>query len=238
MDNYFFHKSLFSSTENFEQIIIVDGCYLSAEALRAFSLEYIKVSFFKRLSYFSELPLALSEIPERKVLLIIEMYTEKENFTEGLKWLSQLAKYRSLGLKLLVFTGISEPLLLRSIISCSPSAIVMRSEKIEELDYSIHCSGKPCPGVHLSQGVTEILLNNKEIHLTIREIQWLHTQIDGFDLCSSAAFLGISYKTAASIRRNVIKRLGCNSNTLAQWISGMREQTGAGLRGWKLIEKN
>ncbi|MDI6539118.1 hypothetical protein QMA77_19535 [Pantoea ananatis] len=213
--------------------LIVDPCSYSGPALCELADHALGVPGGQHLVRLSALRSAMIGRPMHRMLVITELFSDSEGLSDALVWLDWLVSHRALGMKVVVYTGITDPLLLRLVLDCCPSALVLRHEQLDVLEAALHSSTTSYYHTWLSPGSSVVLEHLPAVSLTPREAEWLLTQTDGLDLNSSAMRMRVSYKTAAALRYNIIHRLGDNAATFGRRLAAMREQTGAGLRGWQ-----
>ncbi|HGF4744269.1 TPA: LuxR C-terminal-related transcriptional regulator [Escherichia coli] len=144
-----------------------------------------------------------------RLLLITELISEVEPLRAGLTLLRELgSRLRSGQCRVVVCTGLADPLLLKVITNEMPSVVVLRNEALSILRDAIHLAGTPKPEMLLSPAVMEGLALIKDHRLTQRELEWLATQADGLELRASAKAMNVSYKTVSAWRRNIAQTTG------------------------------
>ncbi|MHC0025526.1 hypothetical protein [Enterobacter vonholyi] len=210
------------------RVMVMDACSLTGVALCDLAAGGMSGPPGRYLSTLSDLAAAVAQSPWKHTLVITELFSASEGVSAGLTLLARLVKHRPAGLRVVVCTAVTDPMLLRLVLALQPSAIVLRRERLSVLSAAIGDSSSSLL-TRLSPGVTAQLTRSREAYFTPREKEWLLTQVDGLGLQASAARPQIKYKTAAGLRYRVMQRLGDNATTFAQRMATLREQTGFSL---------
>lgn len=150
----------------------------------------------------------------KRLLVIMELFTTTERLSEGFRLLSELRTYGEDGkLRVMVLTGLSEPLLLKAVTGSAPFILLLRQEPVPVLKQMLRRAfDSAVPGEPvLSPGVVSALSGTARKRLPARELEWLLARTDGYTMGEAARLMNISYKTVWTYRRNLARRLDIRS---------------------------
>ncbi|EDK5264489.1 hypothetical protein CI424_25525 [Salmonella enterica subsp. enterica serovar Enteritidis] len=194
---------------SFDRILVMDRYPLSCLGLCALADEVAGRVCSEHISTLRALRQACQHYEGERLLLITELISNTESLREGLAFLRELAPHIHSGqYRVMVCTGLSDPLLLKAIANEDLSALVLRRESLSVLRNAINWALNSRPEVMLSPAVTEGLLLARGHKLTPRELEWLVTQADGMGLKASANVMKVSYKTVSAWRYNIGRSTG------------------------------
>lgn len=193
----------------FDRVLVMDRNPLSGLGLCALADEVAGRHCSEYVSTLAELYQACERYHGERLLLITELISDTEPLRRGLALLQMIAPRVRLGqCRVVVCTGLADPLLLKVIVNVIPSVVVLRSEALSVLCDAIRLADISWPEMRRSPAVTDGLELIRDYKLTPREMEWLVTQADGLDLKASARAMRVSYKTVSAWRRNIARRTG------------------------------
>ncbi|WP_236874201.1 hypothetical protein [Citrobacter portucalensis] len=191
----------------FDRVVVMDPVALTGEAFCALADgagiaatpgEYVRDR--------GALQDALVRYDGQRVLVITELTSHRDSLVSGLAMLSGL---RTGGyLRVMVCTGLDDPLMLKMVIDREPAVICLRREPLEELCRLMWKAGEDSRRVRCSPGVRGLMQEWHTIRATPRELEWLVTQVDGMNLNESARAMAVCDKTAYTWRYRLIRRMG------------------------------
>lgn len=215
-----------------DYVLVMNNCHLTGEALCLLSKTILKKSKHLHILHLSDIHSVLNRLIGNRVLVITELFSDKEVFTQGIEVILKLAGMRAYGINVMVCTNITDPILLRFIFDRHPSALTLLRDPVKDLKVAISSCGITPHQTVLTPNIRELLNSTYNLKFSPRETEWLLTQADGFDLRTSALRMNINYKTAATMRSKIMHRLGENSVAFSKRIASIRCQTGASVNGW------
>lgn len=207
-------------------VVIADPCALSGQAVCLLAAKYLPEADCRHLTRLAELISAVREFAFHRTLVVTELFSATEGLSEGLAILAQLVAYRQTGMRVVVFTAVTDPFLLRLVLSLRPTAMMLRTESLRQVRIVMTGPEPVYPYTQLSPGVQAQLGRSVHEDLTHRQTEWWLTQADGLGLQAAADRLQVAYKTAASLRISVIRRLGGSAPLFARRMAALRGQTG------------
>lgn len=212
--------------ERVRHVLVMDRCRLTGPALCDLAAEAVWSSGHRHVTTLSDLSRALSAAPARQTLVVTELFSDSEPLSVGLSRLADLLHWRAPGVRVMVCTDITEPLLLRLVLRLFPSVLALRGEPLSTLQAVMRDCVMPQSRTRVSPAVTALLARSPAVRLTPRETEWLLTQADGLSLQASADRMQVSYKTATAMRYSVMHRLGDSAMAFARRMAVLRGQTG------------
>lgn len=217
---------MFSAASAARQVIVVDPCALTGLALCVLASQVLPGVDCLYLPRLSDLHGTVRDHAYHRTLVVTELFSATEGLSDGLATLARLVAYRQAGLKVKVFTAVTDPLLLRLVLALRPTAVMLRSESLRQVRVILSSPGMVFPRTRISPGVKAQLGRAAPERLTRRQAEWWLTQADGLGLQASADRLRVTYKTAASLRHHVIQRLGGSATAFDRRMAALRGQTG------------
>ena len=165
--------------------------------------------------------------PDERLLIITELTDGQGRLQDGMALLADLQDLRLQGrCRVVVCTGQTDPLLLKAVVNRRPSVVVLRREPLDALRMSVQMAGVAWPDTVLSPAVTEGMMLTRDVTLSPRELEFLVTQADGLGLKASAKVMNISYKTVATYRHNLTRRLERGRKGAFSWRMAQIQKAG------------
>lgn len=197
----------------FNRVLVMDSVYLSAVGLCALVDNYAGQAVSLRVSTFSALKMHLNVCAAagEKVLVITELVSGSEPLYEGLQFLDNIKEGVQAGhYKVVVCTALSDPFLLSAVIEREPHVIVHRDESLDVLIRLIYLTKNKKNITTISPLILDKIEKVRGVRLTQRELEWLVIQTEKMGLIETARRMGIHYKTAATYRKKISKRMNIN----------------------------
>jgi len=197
----------------FNRVLVMDSVYLSAVGLCALVDNYAGQAVSLRVSTFSALKthLKVCAAAGEKVLVITELVSGSEPLYEGLQFLDSIKEDVQAGhYKVVVCTALSDPFLLSAVIEREPHVIVHRDESLDVLIRLIYLTKNKKNITTISPLILDKIEKVRGVRLTQRELEWLVIQTEKMGLIETARRMGIHYKTAATYRKKISKRMNIN----------------------------
>ena len=158
------------------------------------------------------------------LLVITELTGPMKRLIDGLVMLRHLSAMQTAGrLRVMVFTVLDDPVLLKMVINCGPVSVCLRREPLDVLRRSMLEAQCFRQEVWLSPAVEIHMLSGRGVRATPREMEWLVTQVDGMNLHASAVKMSVSDKTAWTWRHRLTRQLG-GKRAFIRYLAGLVRQ--------------
>lgn len=157
-------------------------------------------------------------------LLITGLTSPRDSLADGLAMLDGLQPLQDAGrLRVMVCTGLDDPLMLEVIAGHRPASICLRRESLDMLCRTLWMTGRApdVRQVYCSPGVSLQLTQALRLRVPPRVLAWLVTQVDGLSLAESAQVMAVQAKTAWAWRLR-LTRLSGGKNKFAGYLARLR----------------
>lgn len=156
-------------------------------------------------------------------VIVTDFYLGDSNGPEGLQLIDGLRKNWP-SAKIVLFTAMSNPSVLRRVVRMGVQAIVSKRDSVAELREALNYRRR-LQGPYLSSSVQYITADSggaqdglRDAALTRREVEVLRFVGEGVRLVHIASRLGVSVSTIATHKANIMRKLGVESDlVLAQY---------------------
>lgn len=159
-----------------------------------------------------------------QLLVITELMSQQDTLAGGLNRLSLLGRMQSAGrLRVMVCTGLDDPLLLKMVTDRRPATVCLRRESLAVLRRSMRDAQCIRKTVSLSPAVHRHMQSEPFMCAAPRELEWLVTQVDGMSLHESAMAMFVCDKTAYTWRYRFIRRYG-GKHAFIRYLAGLQRR--------------
>ena len=148
-------------------------------------------------------PLQIMLDESRLDIVVMDLFGNNYSAVEGLSFINK-NQFHWGKVKLIVFTEVEEPFLIKSLIRLKPSAVVSKRDNIKEIKFALLNSASPA--VFYSPEILKKIETPFHKALSIREIQILSLIIANHTVQEVSEMLNISCKTVHIHKYNIMKK--------------------------------
>lgn len=207
--------------QTFDHVLVVDRLALTGMALSGLAGQVFRHARCEHVTTYADMDRYLVRYTGKRMLIIMELFTEVDSMSSGLARLNRLGMLAPLRhCQVMVCTDLISPQLLRLVTEHRPAALALRTDPLAALQVCMLKANARSHAPVLSPRVQAAMQPFRTTKFTARELQWLISQIEGMGLEKSARMMGIKYSTSVGYGMRVAEHLGLSGRrAFIQWIN-------------------
>lgn len=189
---------------------ILDDHTLFGDALAKTMEEYIE---FKGIFSFTNDKDLINKLLHHKTdfpsYLFLDYYLGEKPLPTILSEIKRIAKHS----KIIIVTGMDNPMLLKDLLTYNPDGLVHKAERIEEIITCVYevSKGRNYLTPYIENIIENYRFTSERIPFSPREIELISCFNKGLTVTETAEALNISHHTVSSHRKKMFKKINCSN---------------------------